>query len=140
MTDKRMSLSELASLTELSRRTIRYYVQQELVAPPEGAGRGAFYTQAHLDVLLQIRKWQHAGLSLERIRELLNAQDDPNVIPPRPRSLGSVEVWSHIVVGDGLEVTLDPGRAGLSPEQVRAFAKRVKSAFEKTVNEGEQGS
>jgi len=32
-----------------------------------------------------------------------------------------VEVWSHQVVADGLEITLEPSRAGLTPEQAREF-------------------
>ena len=34
------------------------------------------------------------------------------------------------VVADGLELTLEPGRAGLSPEQVRAFFRTVTQAFQ----------
>ena len=28
---------------------------------------------------------------------------------------GSVEVWSRLVVDDGVEVAIEPGRAGLGP-------------------------
>jgi hypothetical protein len=40
-----------------------------------------------------------------------------------------VEVWSHLVVADGVELTLEPGRAGLTPEQVRAFFRSVTQAY-----------
>ena len=41
-----------------------------------------------------------------------------------------MEVWSHLVVADGVEVILEPARAGLSPEQVRAFFRNVQQAYE----------
>lgn len=50
-------------------------------------------------------------------------------LPPTPRRAGTVEVWSHLVVADGVELTLEPGRAGLTPEQVRAFFRAVTQAY-----------
>ncbi|HEY4375449.1 MAG TPA: MerR family transcriptional regulator [Burkholderiales bacterium] len=129
MNEKTYTLDEIAALAELPRRTVRYYIQSGLIARPEGAGKGAFYTPKHLDQLLQVRKWQLAGLSLERIGELLHRDDAAGPLPPAPRRPGTVEVWSHLVVADGLELTLEPGRAGLSPEQVRAFFRAVTTAY-----------
>jgi DNA-binding transcriptional MerR regulator len=127
------SLDDLAARTELPARTVRYYIQLGLVDRPEGAGKGAYYTQRHLDQLLQVRKWQLAGLSLERIGELrrqgVAPGGDERPLPPTPRRPGTVEVWSHLVVADGVELVLEPGRAALSPEQVRAFFRVVTEAF-----------
>jgi DNA-binding transcriptional MerR regulator len=69
------SIDELAALAELPRRTVRYYIQQGLVDRPIGEKRAAYYTATHLEQLLTIRKWQHAGLSLDRIREILAGPD-----------------------------------------------------------------
>ena len=80
--DQIFALDELAGLVDLPRRTVRYYIQIGLVDRPEGAGRGARYTTRHLDQLLEIRKWQRAGLSLERIRELLKPDADTASMPP----------------------------------------------------------
>jgi len=117
------SLDELCTLSELPKRTVRYYIQIGLVDRPEGETRAAHYSGRHLEQLLAIRKWTQAGVSLERIRELLD--DAPAPVPQRPRASGTVEVWSHLVVADGIEITLEPGRAGLTPEQARAFFKGV---------------
>lgn len=133
MTDDRtFSIDDLAALAELPRRTVRYYIQVGLVDRPVGLGKGAHYTQRHLDQLLQVRKWQLAGLSLGRIGELLRQPDATNgaPTPPAPRRAGTVEVWSHLVVADGVEVVLEPGRAGLSPEQVRAFFRAVARVYD----------
>ena len=122
------TLDEIATLAELPRRTVRYYIQTGLIDRPEGAGKGAWYTARHVEQLLLVRKWQLAGLSLERIGELLR-QPSSGPVPPTPRRPGTVEVWSHLVVADGIELTVEPGRAGLTPEQVRALFRAVTQAF-----------
>ncbi|MFN7779875.1 MAG: MerR family transcriptional regulator [Betaproteobacteria bacterium] len=125
---KTFALDEIAALAELPRRTVRYYIQSGLIDRPQGVGKGAYYTQRHVEQLLLVRKWQLAGLSLERIGELLK-QQAAGPLPPTPRRAGTVEVWSHLVVADGVELTLEPGRAGLTPEQVRAFFRAVTHAY-----------
>ena len=125
---KTFTLDEIAALAELPRRTVRYYIQSGLIDRPRGVGKGAFYTQRHVEQLLLVRKWQLAGLSLERIGELLK-QQAAGPLPPTPRRSGTVEVWSHLVVSDGVELTLEPSRAGLTPEQVRAFFRAVTQAY-----------
>lgn len=125
---KTFTLDEIAALVELPRRTVRYYIQSGLIDRPHGVGKGAYYTQRHVEQLLLVRKWQLAGLSLERIGELLK-QQAAGPLPPTPRRPGTVEVWSHLVVADGVELTLEPSRAGLTPEQVRAFFRAVTQAY-----------
>ena len=120
-------LADLCVLADLPPRTARYYVQIGLVDRPEGETRAARYGARHLEQLLLIKKWTAAGVSLERIRELLQGEQAP--IPPRPRAVGSVEVCSHLMVADGIDVVIEPGRAGLSPEQVRSFVKGVMALF-----------
>jgi DNA-binding transcriptional MerR regulator len=124
------SLEELGQLVDLPRRTLRYYIQIGLVDRPEGVGRGARYTTRHLDQLLEIRKWQQAGLSLDRIRELLVSTEGENPTPPpRPRQKGTLEVWSHLLIDEGIELVIEPQRAGLSPEQMREFASRIMKMY-----------
>jgi len=133
------TLDELGKLTELPRRTVRYYIQQGLIDKPTGVGRGAHYTSEHLDQLLEIRKWQHAGLSLDRIRELLSPTDGQlELPPPRPRQRGTIEVWSHVVIDEGIELTIDPKQAGLSPEAVRALVKGVVDVYDKLSKQEEK--
>jgi DNA-binding transcriptional MerR regulator len=121
------TLDELCALAELPRRTVRYYIQIGLVDRPEGETRAARYGARQVEQLLAIRKWTEAGVSLERIRELLAGGPAP--VPPRPRGAGTIEVWSHLVVADGIELTLEPGRAGLSPEQARALMNGVLALY-----------
>ncbi|EPZ16416.1 hypothetical protein M622_12735 [Thauera terpenica 58Eu] len=127
-------LAELCVLADLPPRTVRYYVQIGLVDRPQGETRAARYGSTHLEQLLLIKKWTAAGVSLERIRELLHGGQPP--VPPRERAIGSVSVCSHLSVADGIEVVIDPQRAGLSPEAVRQFIKGVMTAFK--VAQGEE--
>lgn len=128
-----LSMDELCSLADLPRRTVRYYIQIGLLDRPEGETRAARYGQAHLERLLRIRRWSAQGLSLERIRGLLAEADAEPVsglgaVAPRSRA-GTIELWSHLVLADGVELRLDPARAGLAPEQVSTFFAAVMAAY-----------
>lgn len=139
--DKIFSLDELCTLLEMNKRKIRFYIQKGLVDRPEGTGKGAHYTHQHLEQLLAIRKWKDAGLSLERIEELLGdeGQEDGRVKPvppPRPRKPGSLEVWSHLLIADGIELHIEPHRSGLNPDQIRILCRAIIAQFEKMKEEG----
>jgi DNA-binding transcriptional MerR regulator len=121
------TLNELCVLADLPVRTVRYYVQNGLIDRPQGETRAARYGAQQLKQLLLIKKWTAAGVSLERIRELLQGEEAP--VPARARKPGSVEVCSHLHVADGLEVVIEPGRAQMSPEQVRAFTRGVMALY-----------
>lgn len=125
---RRFSLDELCTLTGLSRRTVRYYIQLGLVDRPVGETRAAYYTGRQLEQLLTIRRWTAEGLSLERVRELLEGADTA-VPPPAARKPGSIEVMSHLVVADGVELVIEPERAGLKPEELRALFRAVLDAW-----------
>jgi DNA-binding transcriptional MerR regulator len=122
-------LADLCVLADLPPRTVRYYVQLGLVDRPEGETRAARYGAAQLGQLLLIKKWTASGLSLDRIRELLHGEQAQ--VPPRARAVGSVDVRSHLMVADGVDLVIEPGRAGLSPEQVRQFIKGVMAVFDR---------
>ena len=123
------AFDELCTLVELPSRTVRYYIQIGLVDRPDGANRGARYGARHVEQLLTIRKWQAAGLSLERIRELLE-EPSATAPPTRVRGAGTVEVWSHLVVAEGVELHVESGISGLSPEELREFYRSVMAQFE----------
>ena len=78
-------LADLCVLADLTPRTVRYYVQIGLVDRPEGETRAARYGPQHLEQLLLIKKWTAAGISLERIRDLLKGEEAP--IPARSKAV-----------------------------------------------------
>jgi len=121
------TLNELCVLVDVPIRTLRYYVQHGLVDRPDGETRAARYGAKHVEQLLLIKKWTAAGVSLERVKALLHGEEP--AVPPRAKSAGSIEVCSHLHIADGLEMVIEPTRAQMSPEQVRAFAKGVMSLY-----------
>ena len=135
---ERYSIDELATLAGVTPRTVRYYIAEGLLDRPEGEKRGAHYLRRHLEHLLLIRRWTDAGISLDRVRELIaGAPEDP----PRQRAMpGSVEVWSRMTLADGLEVHVEPGRAGLSPEQVRALVRGITAMYREVRADKEPGA
>jgi len=131
--EQQHSIGELCILADMPVRTLRYYVQTGLVDRPDGGTKGAKYGARHLEQLLLIKKWTSSGVSLERIKELLHGEAAP--VPAKARKAGAIEVCSHLHVADGLEVVLEPSRAGLTPEQVRKFAKGVIALYASITSE-----
>ncbi|KXJ57142.1 MAG: hypothetical protein AXW17_13205 [Colwellia sp. Phe_37] len=124
--NKQFSIEELSDLTGLPIRTIRYYIQNDLVAKPEGEKRGSHYLFKHLNQLIEIQKWQKAGLSLERIKEILTEPDSSGVMPPEKKKVaGEISVVSKIYIKEGVEIQIDPLKANLQPEQVREFTRGI---------------
>lgn len=125
--DERFSIDQLSALAGVTPRTVRYYIAEGLIDRPQGEKRGSHYLRRHLEQLLLIRRWTDAGLSLDRVRELIaGAPEDPQ---PRRAVPGSVEVWSRVTLADGLEVHAEPGRAGLTPEQLRALVRGITALY-----------
>ncbi len=137
MTDKTFSLDELCTLTDLSKRTVRYYMQLGLVDRPIGETRAAHYVGRHLDQLLRVKQLTDAGVSLERIGEVMAGGDTP--VPIRLRRPGSIEVRSHLYVARGLDIQISPEEAGMTPEQVRAFVREVMQAAERVMRKDKVG-
>ncbi len=127
-TNKTFSLDELCSLTDLSKRTARYYIQIGLLSGPIGETRAAHYLGEHLSTLLRIKSLTESGISLERIREILTKGEEP--LPPRKRKPGSVDVRSHVLIAEGVELQISPEDADLSPEQTRSLIRAILKAYQ----------
>lgn len=125
-TTERYDLATLATLADTAPRTVRFYIGRGLVPPPHGARRTAWYGREHLDRLVAIRRWQASGITLERIAELLADPADP---PVPARRAGTIEVRSHLIVDEGIELVVEPGRAGLAPHEMRALFAAVTDAW-----------
>ena len=125
--DTIFSLEELCRLTGMMKRTVRFYMQRGLVDRPLGVKKSAYYTRHHLEQLLTILKWKEAGLSLERIGEIMGQEIPKDGVIPlstRPRP-GSIEIWSRIYLDDGVELAIEPSLAGLTSEQIRILGKSI---------------
>ncbi len=76
---ERLTLGELTEAADVSVRTVRYYIAEGLLPPPEGSGPGSAYTQGHLDRLRLIQRLKEAYLPLKEIRRRLSGLSDDEV-------------------------------------------------------------
>ena len=76
-----MRLGELAQESGFSAATVKYYLREGLLPPGRPTGpRSADYDQTHLRRLRMIRALRETGgLSIEAIRDVVQAVDDPQV-------------------------------------------------------------
>lgn len=137
-TQPTLSFDALCATVDLPPRKVRYYIQLGVMDRPDGINRWAKYTTRHVEQLLSIKKWQAAGLSLERIRELLHGV--PDDLPPKRQTAGSVEIWSRLTVAQGVELNVEAASSGLSPEELRAFFRKVLAAYLETKNTKTEGN
>jgi DNA-binding transcriptional MerR regulator len=139
MAPDRLSIDELADAAGLTRRGIRFYVQQRLLPAPHGVGRGKHYDASHLERLRRVRELQSAGHSLEEIRRILEGKtlltevSRPVEAPrraarPVPAPIRA-ELWRHVRVMPGVELSFDAGRFNPTVEQLVALRDAIAGVF-----------
>jgi DNA-binding transcriptional MerR regulator len=125
-----LSIGELADAAGLSRRAVRFYVQQKLLSAPAGVGRGRHYGREHLNQLRRIGELQSAGHSLDEIRQIFEGQH----IEPTPRRrvvrpLVLAELWTRLSVGEGIELHFDASRYSLPAQDLAEMRDTIRQAF-----------
>ena len=123
MEEKKYNIGQLAELTGVSRRTIRFYVQSGLLAAPQGAGRGHFYTDVHLQMLQKIVALKEGRHSLDAIASML--QDSPRPAETFP----SPTIWTRVEICAGLEIHVQGGHYPVTPARVTKLQKFVQELF-----------
>lgn len=119
-------IEELARLSGVSRRTIRYYVQIGLLQAPVGERRAARYSADHLERLLKIRRLALNHVPLEEIAgSLKNDFEVSDACCISERRLGEVNVCSHVNLGAGLTLVIDPNLARMKAEAIRELASGI---------------
>ncbi len=101
----RYAIGDLARLGGVSRRTVRYYVQEGLIPPPLGVGRGNHYGPEHLDRILQVKALQEAGRTLDEIRRA-SMDAEPAASAAQPVDVPAIErsLWRRITLAPGVEL------------------------------------
>ena len=69
-------LTELCRAAGVTQRTVRYYIQQGLLEPPDSRGPKAHYGEGHLQRLRLIKRLQRRHLPLSEIRQILGQLSD----------------------------------------------------------------
>lgn len=72
-------ISELADRTNVSTRTIRYYIEEGLLPQPEVRGKYAVFTTEYLHRLCLIKILKDAYLPLKEIKLLLDTLDNSQI-------------------------------------------------------------
>ncbi len=141
------NIDTLARRAGLTRRTVRYYVQRGLLEPPEGGGRGSYYTEEHLRRLERIRSWAEQGVPLLHMKALLESGIEPTgelaqreaAAPTRGVGAARADsqaqevaagqaasLYERVVLADGVELHVRRGALpprGLSPERLERVRK-----------------
>ena len=101
----RYAIGDLAALGGVSRRTVRYYVQEGLIPKPLGVGRGDHYTNEHLEQLLRVKGLQEAGRTLDEIRQSLSGSRQRSTWAPREEArVIRRSLWRRVTVAPGVEL------------------------------------
>lgn len=121
MNRHKYTLDNLSELTSFSKRTIRYYIQIGLLNKPFGAGRGAYYDDSHLQKIMEIKKWQDIGLSLEKIIERVNKtgseKNNQNIDTPIP-VLDKRQIFQRITLSEGIELNVSVNNSSLTESEI----------------------
>jgi DNA-binding transcriptional MerR regulator len=102
--NKKYTIGELAEKTGISRRAIRFYVQNRIIPPPVGLGRSSYYTQEHLERILAYRLSSNAT-----VRELKCDSEAPAV---EIRGVSKIFLGSGIILEIPSQMKL-PGKEKL---------------------------
>jgi DNA-binding transcriptional MerR regulator len=126
----RYAIGELATLGGVSRRTVRYYVQEGLIPPPLGLGRGNHYTAEHLEQLLRVKAMQESGRTLVEIQRALGQPTNGRRRDePRREDLPSRSLWRRIEVTPGVELHVTSTVRLPPPARLRELAEWCRLHF-----------
>ena len=133
MTDEApYGIEELAALGGVTRRTVRYYVQEGLLPVPLGVGRGRHYGEEHLARLQAVKALQEKGLSLDEVRQELargraRGRAAAEVAQPEPAVARSA--WTRIEILPGVELHVSGPRRLPPPQRLRELAEWCERHF-----------
>ena len=139
--DAPYGIEDLARLGGVTRRTIRYYIQEGLLPAPLGLGRGRHYGPGHLAQLMAVKALQERGFSLDEVRRELEAvplrspashavsfwdaagssAEAPSALPPA--STKQASAWQRLEVVPGVELHVSGSLSLPSPAGLRELAE-----------------
>ena len=121
------TIEQLGELTGFTRRTIRYYVQEGLIDPPAGRGRGGFYYDSHVQQLLRIKSFQEKGIGITAMVSLMKNEAPEPVLPSR-------EVMIRYEILPGIEINISREMEIKEPKKVLEIIRIAKSIVKGEMN------
>ncbi|MFN8671582.1 MAG: MerR family transcriptional regulator [Candidatus Sericytochromatia bacterium] len=115
----------LAKLSEISKRTIRYYIEKGLLEPPLGTCRASYYTEEHLHRLEDIKRWANQGVPLTQIKSILDGNSP--TIEVNIEHVICTHTWERLNVWDGVELHFRTNY--LKPEELRKIDDFIKDVL-----------
>ena len=129
--DVRYAIGDLAELGGVSRRTVRYYVQEGLIPAPLGVGRGNHYGREHLDQLLKVKALQERGRTLDEIRRALRGRprelQHPAEAPAAPAP--DRTLYRRLLLAPGVELHVAGSVRLPSPGKLNELAAWCRTHF-----------
>lgn len=117
-------ISVAAELAEMHPQTLRQYDRLGIVKPNRAPGRSRRYSQHDVDMLREVQRLSHEGVSLEGIRRIMQLENQVEALRAKVRELG--EQLESVTA----EMELRPPRpnsrvfaAGLAGDDIVALAR-----------------
>jgi DNA-binding transcriptional MerR regulator len=130
--EARYGIEELAALGGVTRRTVRYYVQEGLLQAPLGVGRGNHYGREHLARLQAVKALQEQGRTLDEVRgelERSGTRRRRSEAATRPEPPVERSAWTRVEVVPGVELHVAAGRRLPPPGRLRELAEWCERHF-----------
>jgi len=123
---KKYTIEEISVLTGFSKRTIRYYIQKNIIEPPSGRGRGGFYYNNHLSDLLKIRSLQKKGLNLNLIKDVLKGTEQ---VVKTESQIYARDLRVRYKIAPGLEINISRSLEEKKSKKILEIIRLIKSNF-----------
>jgi len=81
-------ISVAAELAEMHPQTLRQYDRLGIVKPNRAPGRSRRYSQHDVDMLREVQRLSHEGVSLEGIRRIMQLENQVEALRAKVRELG----------------------------------------------------
>jgi DNA-binding transcriptional MerR regulator len=111
------TIAEVAEKANVSRRTVRYYVQRGLIDAPVGRGRGSGYTQKHVEQIQRVLRLQREGLGLGAIEQL-----PPGTEPAGQASGAPPALFLRLPLMKGVSLEVEGGNTLPAPDVLDRLA------------------
>ncbi len=79
MENTELTLEELASISLVPIRTLRFYIQEGLLPGPDTRGKNATYSNQHLERIEMIKRLKEHFLPLQQIKSLLDNMSEDDI-------------------------------------------------------------